>query len=375
MIKKVTLLAVSIFICLALLIPAVSPAAAQGQGQITVTNSAIQMDYPDNMNFSCAVKDNVNITSIRLQYQVDQMSFAQVVSEANVTFSPGTSVNAAYDLNMLRYGQIPQGIGVDYWWIVKDASGNKLQTSPQHYVVADNHHTWQTLNQNKINLLWYGQNNSFGQAIMSTAQAALTKLANDTGAAPDRTVNLSIYTTDQDYANSVTGASEWSGGVTLPDYNTIILLIRPGNFNVDATGISHELTHVILGQVTFNPYNSIPYWLNEGLAMYIQYPNGVLTSQFTTPLSNALKNNTLISVRSLSDPFSAYSDKAFLSYAESFSIVTYLIGQYGSSKMLQFLDTFKQGTTFDSALQGVYGFDMDGLYTQWSTWAKTQSGK
>jgi hypothetical protein len=375
MTKKVIALVLVIFIFLTVLSPAVISAPAQSQGQITVTNSNIQMAYPDAMNFSCAVKDNVTVTSVRLQYHVEQMTFAQVISEANVTFTPATSVNVSYSLNMLRYGQIPQGIAVDYWWVIKDASGNKLQTDPQHYVVADNNHTWQNLNQNKINLLWYGQNNSFGQTIMSTAQAALSKLANDTGASPGQTVNLSIYTSSQDYSNSVTGASEWSGGVTLPDYNSVILLIRPDNFNVDVTGVSHELTHVIVGQVTFNPYNSVPYWLNEGLAMYIQYPDGVLPSQFTTPFSNALKNNTLISVRSLSDPFSAYADKAFLSYAESISIVTYLIDQYGSGKMLQFLDAFKQGTTYDGALQSVYGFDMDGLFSQWSTWAKTQSGK
>jgi hypothetical protein len=374
MTKKVTLLVVVTAVLLVSLCPAAGPALAQGSGQITVTNSTVQMDYPDNMNFSCIVKDNVNITSLRLQYQVEQMTFAQVISEANVAFTPGTSVNATYSLNMLRYGQIPQGIGVDYWWIVKDASGNKLQTNPQHYVVADDKHSWHTLTQGKINLLWYGQNDSFGQSIMSTAQAALTRLANNTGAAPDKTVNLSIYTSDQDYAASVTGASEWSGGVTLPDYNSILLLIRPINFSVDVTGVSHELTHVIVNQVTFNPYTIIPYWLNEGLAMYIQYPTGVLPSQFTNPFNNAISNNTLISVRSLCDPFSAYADKAFLSYAESFSIVTYLIDQYGSNKMLQFLDSFKQGTTYDGALQSVYGFDMDVLFNQWSTWAKKQSG-
>ena len=369
------MLALVPFVFLALVSPAVGPVVAQDRGQITITNSTIQMDYPNNMNFSCQVADNVNITTIRLQYQIQQMTFAQVISEANVTFTPASSVNASYSLNMLRYGQIPQGIDVDYWWIIKDTSGNKLQTDAQHYVVADNQHTWRTLNQNKINLLWYGQNDAFGQSVMSTAQTALTKLAADTGATPEQTVNLSIYTSGQDYSASVTGASEWSGGVTLPDFNSIILLIRPNNINADLSGVAHELTHVIVDQVTFNPYNSIPYWLNEGLAMYIQYPDGVLPSQFTTPFTTAFNNNTLISVRSLSDPFSAYADKAFLSYAESFSMVTFLIDQYGAQKMLQFLNTFKQGATYDGALQSVYGFNMDGLNAEWLTRVKTQSGK
>ena len=100
-----------------------------------------------------------------------------------------------------------------------------------------------------------------------------------------------------------------------------------------------------------------------------------LPSQFTSALSTAITNNTLISVRSLSDPFSAYADKAYLSYAESVSIVTYLINQYGSAKMNQLLNTFQQGSTYDGALQANYGFDMDGLFTQWKAWVSLENGK
>ena len=375
MTKKVTILAV--FLCLLFTIwsPAIYPVSAQGQDQITVNNSTIQANYPNSLTFSCHAQSNVNITDIRLEYQVEQMSFAQVTSEAEITFNPSTSVNAAYSLNMQQYGQIPPGVDIDYWWIVKDAAGDKLQTVPSHYTVVDNHHTWNTLTQGKINLYWYGQNQSFGQAVMSEAQTALSTLASDTGATPDQMVNISVYTSDQDYAASVLGVPEWSGGVELSQYNSILLLIRPDALNSDLPAVAHELTHVVVGQITSNPYNSIPFWLNEGLAVHIQFSQGNLPSQFTTALSTAITNNTLISVRSLSDPFSAYADKANLSYAESVSIVTYLINQYGPTKMKQFLNTFKQGSTYDGALQANYGFDMDGLFTQWKAWVNRENGK
>jgi hypothetical protein len=373
--KKIIALIITLCLLLSVLSPALTPVIAQSQGQIAISNSTIQPNYPNSLNFSCQVNDNVNITDIRLQYRVEQMSFAQVVSENKIAFAPAKTVAAKYTLNMLQSGMIPQGIGLDYWWIAKDASGNKLQTNPVHYTMVDNKHTWNNLTQGKINLLWYGQNDAFGQTIMTTAQNALTKLATDTGATPDKNVNLSIYTSAQDYSASVVGASEWSGGVTLLGYNAILLLIRPNALNLDLSGAAHELTHVIINQVTFNPYNTLPFWLNEGLAMYIQYPTGTIPNQFMTPFLNALKGNTLISVRSLSSPFSAYADNAYLSYAESFSIVTYLIEQYGPQKMLQFLDTFKPGSTYDGALQANYGFDMDGLFNQWKAWAISKYGK
>jgi hypothetical protein len=70
-------------------------------------------------------------------------------------------------------------------------------------------------------------------------------------------------------------------------------------------------------------------------------------------------------VRSLSSPFSANSDKATLSYAESYSLVDFLITNYGQGKMLELLTTFSEGSSYDGALEKVYGFDMDGLDTLW----------
>jgi hypothetical protein len=43
--------------------------------------------------------------------------------------------------------------------------------------------------------------------------------------------------------------------------------------------------------------------------------------------------------------------------------------------MEQLLNTFTQGSSYDGALQANYGFDMDGLFTQWKTWVDTQNGK
>ena len=57
--------------------------------------------------------------------------------------------------------------------------------------------------------------------------------------------------------------------------------------------------------------------------------------------------------------------KSSLSYAQSYSLVEFLITSYGQGKMLELLNTFKQGSSYDGALEKVYGFDMDGLNTLW----------
>ncbi len=374
MIKKTVLLAVALCLLLTICGPAVAPASAQGTSPIAVSNSTIQVDYPNSLTFACHAQDNTKITDIRLEYQVDQMSFVQVTSEAQVTFTAATSVDASYELNMQQYGQIPPGVNITYWWKVKDAAGNTSQTNPVQYTVYDNNHTWNTLSQGKINVYWYGQNQAFGTAIMTEAQSALKLIASNTGASPNKTVNISVYSSGQDYQASVLGVPEWSGGEEVAQYNAVYVIIEPNNISAELPAVAHELTHVVVNQIIFNPYNGIPFWLNEGLAVHIQYFGITLPSQFTTPLAAAVTGNTLITVRSLSDPFSAFPDKANLSYAESVSIVAYLINQYSAAKMSQLLDTFAQGSSYDGALQTVYGFNMDGLFTQWKAWLSSSTG-
>ena len=102
------------------------------------------------------------------------------------------------------------------------------------------------------------------------------------------------------------------------------------------------------------------------------YSEGILSPQYTGPLSTAVSQDNLLSVRTISSPFSAFGNKSILSYAESFSLVDYLIAEYGSEKMSELLNIFKQGSTFDGAFLNVYGFDMDGLNNLWEPWVKAQ---
>jgi hypothetical protein len=171
-----------------------------------------------------------------------------------------------------------------------------------------------------------------------------------------------IYGSNSDLLSSMIFPQEWSGGVAFTRYGCIAIGISSSNLDWGKGAIAHELTHLITEQMTLNPYNELPTWLDEGLAMYNEGP---LDSSFTSYLNQAIKANNLISIRSLSSPFSAYADKSYLSYAESYSIVDFLISAYGGNKMFALLDTFRQGSTYDGALYKVYGFDMDGLNTVW----------
>ncbi len=225
------------------------------------------------------------------------------------------------------------------------------------------------MNQGKVTLHWYSGNATFGQDLMNASQQALSRLTASTGAALNRPVSIYIYASTQDLQGAMIFPQEWTGGVAYTEFGIIAIGISQSNLSWGLTAIAHELTHIVIHQITFNPYNDLPTWLDEGLAMYNQGP---LDPSFASALNQAITSNSLISVRSLSSPFSAYANISYLSYAESRSFVEYLITTYGQSKMLELLNTFSQGNTYDGALQKVYGFDMDGLNTLWRAWVTRQ---
>ena len=76
----------------------------------------------------------------------------------------------------------------------------------------------------------------------------------------------------------------------------------------------------------------------------------------------------LLYKRSLGSSFPVDPEQASLAYAQSLSIVSYLVETYGWAKVRELLTTFKEGSTYDKALQKVYGFGTDGLEELWRSY-------
>jgi hypothetical protein len=351
-------------IIIMVLLVLLTPVGANAGNSLAVSASSVTSNFPVSLTFNTTVTSEVNITDIRLHYTVDRMHFASVVSEIPIVFTPATRVQAQWLWDMRETGGLPPDSKVDYWWTASDADGNQLETLPAEVQIKDNRYKWQTLKQGLVTLNWYKGDNIFAGELMDATQQALGRLSENTGAELKNPVSIYIYASSADLRGSMIYPQDWTGGVAFTEYGTVAIGIGTDSASVEwgKGAISHELTHLVVHQVTFNPYNDLPTWLDEGLAMYSEGP---LDISFTSALASAEKNNTLISIRSLASPFSAYAEESILSYAESYEAVSYLISEFGREKMLELLNTFQQGSGYDEALNKVYGFDMDGLYLRW----------
>jgi hypothetical protein len=358
MIRKTGLL--TLVACLFLIL--LSPVLAQAQGELVILGSSVQSEFPTKLTFDLSAASDVSITDIRLHYIVDRVSFAQVTSEVYIEFAPTTTADVSWTWDMRRTGGMPPGSGIEYWWTVKDARGGKIETAPVRVQFDDLRYPWQSLTEGKVTIYWYEGDKSFARETMAAAQQAMARLAEDTGAYLEKPAKIYIYVNSQDLQGAMIFPQEWTGGVAFTRYGTIAIGIAPNNLAWGRRAIAHEIAHLVIHQMTLNPYGDLPTWLDEGLAMYAEGP---LEPKLVALLNEAAAENKLISARSLSSPFSAHAEEAVLSYAQSYSLVDFLISSYGPDKMLELLNTFREGSSYDGALSRVYGFDMDGLNTLW----------
>lgn len=359
MIKRIALITSALLLLL-------SPSLVAAEDDIVIIASDVDIDFPGQAVFTLEAESSVDIVDVRLYYQVNKMNYAEVVSEGWAAFTPASKIEANWVWDM-RNASLPPGSEVTYWWMIEDAAGNRFETSPEIMHFDDEHHLWQDLTSTvpqggELSLFWYEGGDSFAQELMDACEEGLARLTQDIGTYPERPIKIYIYASTDDLQGAMIFPQEWSGGVAFTAFSTIAIGIPPSELDWGKRALVHELTHLVVHQVTFSPYGQLPIWLDEGLAMYNE---GELDPVFRSCLEEAILEDELISVRSLCSPFSAEPEKAYLSYAQSYSFVDYLLDNYGQDKVLDLLTLFKQGSTYDEALTEVYGFDIDGLDARW----------
>ena len=339
---------------------AIEPASATQNVDITDDNPIF--NFPDSLKFHAVIQSNVPINSIMLEYGTNELTCGTVIAKAFPQFTPGTSVKAEWTWEMKQSGSLPPGATIWWRWRYADESGQEYVSVQKNATWLDSIHKWQTVTSGFINLHWYSGDQAFAQDLLNAAETGLERLKTDAGLQPDNPIHLYIYASTDDMKDAILYEPSWTGGQAFPENNIVIIGISQRDIEWGRTTIAHELTHVLVGHLTFSCLGDVPTWLNEGLAVYSE---GGLDSASETQLNDAISTDQLLTVRSLSGGFSEVPDRAYLSYSQSYSIVKFLIDTYGQAKVNLLLVTLRDGTTIDDALMKTYGFDVDGLENEW----------
>ncbi|MGQ9683697.1 MAG: peptidase MA family metallohydrolase [Anaerolineae bacterium] len=336
-------------------------AVARAQSGVRVIEDACHTRFAQRLTFTLVAEADQTIAGITLYYR---RANKPVTIRIQPEFTPGPRVQVRYEKDLER-GEIPPGSVIEHYWRLVLADGEHIETDLSQLVYEDDRFAWQVVQAGRLQLHYYGSpGTSALNSLLERGQNALARLEAQAGVTLELPVRIYLYANSDDMAAALAPRSEGYDeqvvtlGVAV-DENVLLLL---GDRPDAGQTLAHELSHIVVGLATRNPYAPLPRWLDEGLAMHAEGEG--LPASHRYALQEAINSDRLISVRSLSS-YSGDPSQVNLYYAEVYSLVDYLLRTYGRESMRQLLAVFKEGSDADDALQQVYGLTVDELDTHW----------
>jgi len=334
-----------------------APAAGQTE-PIRVVEMSAEYAFSERVDFSLSAEGDSPIQQVILFYRVDD---DPILTRAYPQFQPGTRLHLQWTWELYP-GMLAPGSLITYFWELHDAGGRKIRTEELSLRYQDDRFDWREFSQGLVHLYTY-RNNQQGEELLAEALAVLDRQQQEIGISLEKPIHIYVYANRSDMRLAIPSRSERYDEMTITLGMVVsddTLLLLGSESDIDKT-LAHELSHILVGQATENPFGDLPRWLDEGLAMYAE---GELPARNSRALEDAVRSDDLISVRSLSG-YSGDPEKVDLFYAEAYSVVSFLIETFGQEKMVELLHTFREGTYQEDALQRVYGFGLDELDTRW----------
>jgi hypothetical protein len=357
--------ALALVLALALILPFARPTPAAAQtGDAVFVNTSADSNFPEWISFRLQVESETPIEAAEVYWRP---AGDPVLAAGYPEVDTDAVVELEYEVDM-TVDYLPPGIDIIYFWRVIDIDGTVSESAEQTLFYMDKSVDWQTRTDALVTLYWSDGDDSFASDIVETANRTLDTLSERFSVEADEPIRLVIYGDDDDFSDALPpNSAEWIGGQAHPGLNAIVAYIDP-DFGAEAEigrMIPHEVSHLILHQATENPFNSPPNWLDEGLAVYNQETEDRTMRE---SLDDAIEDGQLIPVRALNSSFPLDPDQAYLSYAESWSIVTFIIEELGDDTMAALVDVFRQEVAYDDAVERSLGMTVEQLDAAWKEW-------
>jgi hypothetical protein len=179
-----------------------------------------------------------------------------------------------------------------------------------------------------------------------------------------------IYDDKDDYVNNGR-QKDWSHGVTFSSQKEIRTFPSAHGF-FDST-LPHELGHIIFREFIGSNI-TIPTWFEEGVAMYQEKGKRWGAHKM---VQKAIEEKKFLSLMELFDvQLYNHTQREFveLFYAESASIVYYMMAELGQHRFVNFCRRLRAGESFVKALPIAYGRFQNilDLNRNWITYVQTQ---
>ncbi|HLX40749.1 MAG TPA: peptidase MA family metallohydrolase, partial [Ktedonobacteraceae bacterium] len=332
---------------------------------ITITSETDSVHFPTSIDFQVKVVDTADpITQATFYITYYDQSGALPESRNVQVAHPGKALTLSWHEDTSNSSTFHEaGTPVDYSWNFQDSAGNQYAGISKKFTMIDTRFSWQHTPQGLLQVEWYNRPASFGAILMQNASTALMHITTVLGSGLLHPIIIWVYASDSDFHGALAPNSyEWVGGEALPALNEAFISVTDANDTTLIRDLPHEMTHLVFHQLIADGPQA-PTWFDEGLAVYNQaYHEPEMQARF----QQALSSDSLLRLSYISDGFSSNADTAYLAYAQSWNLVSYMYSTFGQKKMEQLIknmDTFQ--LDFDEALKNALGVNEVQLENQW----------
>jgi len=222
---------------------------------------------------------------------------------------------------------------------------------------------WQVVKSSHFIVMYTGDE-VFAKSVSDKAEAYYNVIADDLGFTRyqnfwvwDNRVKILIYPTARAFADACQTPVWAIGGASYARHEI-------ASYQQSGTGfltslLPHELSHLILSD--FIGHDRVPLWLTEGFAQWEQ--EGRKSTGLAPGQGFRLKDLMVADIRQDPDP-----QRVAVFYAQSASVVGFMITTYGGTTFGSFCKALRDGKTVEAALASSYSSDLpslDGLEQKW----------
>ena len=211
----------------------------------------------------------------------------------------------------------------------------------------------------------------FAKSVSDKAETYYTTIASDLGFTRyrnfwvwDNRVKILIYPTAKAFSEAYQ-APLWAVGGANYSRHEIASYQQSGPGFLNSL-LPHELSHLILSD--FIGAGHVPLWLTEGFAQWEQ--KGRKSIGFAPEMGLKWEDLMVADIREDSD-----QNRVTIFYAQSASVVGFMIATYGGDAFGSFCKALRDGKTIETALASAYSADIPTLDALKQKWLKSLSLK
>ena len=345
--------AVTLLLFLMALVYTAVPALAAGDN-IRVLSSQSEVRFPGDVVLNLEVEGEADIVEVRLYYRVLP---SNIWTYTYPDLTPSRRVETSLNLNVSGIGYLPPGTELQYYYSITDSLGEVLETRRETFVYVDQRFQWETTDAGPLTIFWYDLSSRQVERVAVEVEESLRQIGELLQIDLDTPMRGIIYNSRSEagealpYQSQTITREQIFQGFAFPERSVFV------GVGLQPSLIVHETAHLLLDQAVPAPAVSVPAWLNEGFASYVESGSRGFRGR-ADPAVMPLR-------RMSSVPGTPSAIRYF--YRKSESVVGYLLETHGTANFRGFLGHLNEMKDADDALFSAYGFDLEGLDQRWSS--------